>query len=91
MSDNADYDVYGDMEQCEYCGEWPSARRGWISVEERLPEEGQTVVCYVPNLGLRFASKLPAILSKPIGIRPEGCHGFDEAVTHWMPLPEPPK
>lgn len=52
----------------------------WISVEDRLPEEdGSYAVIYD---GLKkvyvyyFESK---------------SQGFNENITHWMPLPEPPK
>jgi hypothetical protein len=46
----------------------------WISVEDRLPEEGEHIlVCY--SDGWICDQYTP----------------FDDGVTHWMPLPEPPK
>ena len=63
-------------------------KQEWISVEERLPEregkylgytiKGTIAIC---NYQSYFITKEGA-LSKP---------QFDYWVTHWMPLPEPPK
>lgn len=62
----------------------------WISVEDRLPESvrGIDVLVYRP-----FAHEMPAndanvtIKRYSISLGFSGCH----KVTHWMPLPEPPK
>lgn len=50
----------------------------WISVEERLPSEGVLVIVWD---------------GKYYDIVLMGEHNFhtEENVTHWMPLPEPPK
>ena len=56
----------------------------WISVEERLPDNGETVLT-VDNEGYMIVASwyelggwfLPVCRANP--------------VTHWMPLPEPPK
>lgn len=68
-------------------------RQQWISVKDRLPEEGQHVLTYV---------KFPEFA----GFCAWECHmtnvrigdGWVEdvttsrgVITHWMPLPEPPK
>ncbi len=58
----------------------------WISVDERLPEIGM----YLIATG-RYLEEVP------VGWYDGSCWswGFDDAeiddVTHWMPLPEPPK
>ena len=63
----------------------------WISVKDRLPRTGVKVLVY-----------LPAYKSQSFGILWKGEWGVGEAgalgrmaagltVTHWMPLPEPPK
>lgn len=64
----------------------------WIPVTERLPEkwresDGETLVNYMifsPDFGVdvgNFHAKAQRWL----------CMGLPAAVTHWMPLPEPPK
>lgn len=62
----------------------------WISVEERLPEKGQTVmVCGVRN-GMQvgaFRGTLSAINNRKWSWKKNSCL----EITHWMPLPEPPK
>ena len=63
----------------------PSVNVGeWISVEERLPDNGEKVLI-ADNEGYMIVAKwyelggwfLPVCRANP--------------VTHWMPLPEPPK
>ena len=62
----------------------------WISVEERLPESGKSV------LGL-MANKFPFVAAyrecDETWYMPTqtGCSKCKKVVTHWMPLPEPPK
>lgn len=55
----------------------------WIPVTERLPEEGQLVLCWSKACG---------------GAIVFGCRngdmiftGLDDEVSHWMPLPNPPE
>lgn len=67
---------------------------GWISVKERLPEKNAEVTIYTPHGGVD---------TRVLGIcddDPNGlwyCYkGVDEPlrfneVTHWRPLPEPPR
>lgn len=52
---------------------------GWISVDDRLPE-----LCnyYLVRIDLRPDCKHTDVQYWD--------DGFDENVTHWMPLPEPP-
>ena len=68
----------------------------WIPVTERLPEDDQRVLAYYGfdrgdgYLGMMFVQVLDYFARDP---RPhfqhEGANGMK--VTHWMPLPEPPK
>lgn len=67
---------------------------GWISVQERLPEEGQIVLVYNAD-GVRRASGRE-YSGAVWGWREESdscgcCDSFNAgSVTHWMPLPAPP-
>ncbi len=65
----------------------------WISVEERLPAEGNEVLIYNGNAGKRYTDVWMLLYDEDgpywedtVGYQ----YGVDEA-THWMPLPEPPK
>ena len=60
----------------------------WISVEERLPEHGQEVLCAC-RAGIYEVFKYVDGISGPWykDSRHVYMKGF---VTHWMPLPEPP-
>lgn len=70
-------------ERCGMC-ELAFRRKVWISIEERLPDNGETVLT-VDNEGYMIVASwyelggwfLPVCRANP--------------VTHWMPLPEPPK
>lgn len=56
----------------------------WISVKDRLPEEGEVVVIYIkPEVGVGYAETDIYLMGD--------FDEYSEAVTHWMPLPEPPK
>ena len=60
----------------------------WISVKDRLPENIANrvlVVCERSN-GVFYAH-----YEKPFWINLETDKPFISTVTHWMPLPEPPK
>ena len=60
----------------------------WISVEDKLPDSGAYIVCLKNKsiMELNF-SPYPQPYWFKVG------HGInipkDNAVTHWMPLPEP--
>lgn len=62
----------------------------WIPVTERLPEENDRYLCNVKSFAFPGRS-YHAILhyDKRGGFR-EG-NIYTDDVTHWMPLPEPPK
>ena len=55
----------------------------WISVEDRLPERPGKYLVYT----VKGATKLGEFCSYLVDDEPQ----FDWYVTHWMPLPEPPK
>lgn len=55
----------------------------WISVEDRLPKIKQGVVVYLSYKGFNEHN---------VSITTYDKYGFNLSnVTHWMPLPEPPK
>ena len=66
----------------------------WISVKDRLPEEGAYVLCVLK--GFNYGGKIqvckfvPADKFKDKPYFEHFRNGFP-SVTHWMPLPEPPK
>jgi hypothetical protein len=71
---------------------WHSYRKQeWISVEDRVPEE--TCKCLiVDNHGIVFLSSYSGRYRAFNAIdEDEGDNWKMDNVTHWMPLPEPPK
>ena len=61
----------------------------WVSVKDRMPEEGVSVIIWdkqsvIPQIGSYMGNETGEELFS----------GYTECyvyVTHWMPLPEPPK
>jgi hypothetical protein len=82
----------------------PGGSDGWISVEDRLPEFGETVLVHYPSAGpgatahlcgedeRKMLSKVWSGIfdAKNIWDHPEMFHPIND-VTHWQPLPSPPK
>lgn len=77
----------------------------WISVKDRLPKKNGEYLCYSSDsktmLTLRFARCLHCCVDK-FDFADKHRSGFYEydgewgyfeysGITHWMPLPEPPK
>ena len=63
----------------------------WIPVTERLPEGDKVVLCYKANRGIRFGKLLDATYADGVQAFMDRDRAFAFGVTHWMPLPEPPK
>lgn len=70
----------------------------WISVEERLPENDRMVIGFTPCDGFMFVGYYHE--EKMAGYKWEkwkiitamrSTKDMVKKVTHWMPLPEPPK
>lgn len=69
----------------------------WVKCSDRLPEEGQTVICYRKVIVMGWYCKTYCPYEK----KRKGFHcdwdGIIRStfktfpVTHWMPLPESPK
>ena len=64
------------------------SKQEWISVDEALPERMKTVLVCVKGY-LKNPIMVVSEMLEENGSRWSACAGF--TVTHWMPLPEPPK
>ena len=95
FSDLVEKDAHGYILQLEnHIGELTekvtqleAAQPKWISVEERLPDEpGEVLACVYGRICIAWYSN--RCFETPSGMVFYAC---ENAVTHWMPLPEPPK
>ena len=66
---------------------------GWISVKDRLPENEQYVILWTKTGVMKYAKYLDDEPHRPWITYDENgsCRAWDNVVTHWMPMPEPPK
>lgn len=62
----------------------------WISVDEKLPEAGGYVVCIAKRNPFSRFMPMVARIEKNGWANPITEQYISE-VTHWMPLPQPPK
>ena len=62
---------------------------GWIPVTERLPDEEGRYMCNVKSFAFPGCFYQAILQCDKHGFR-EG-NIYTDDVTHWMPLPEPPK
>lgn len=62
----------------------------WISVKDRLPEPGRYVACIAKRNPFSRFMPMVARIEKNGWANPITEQYISE-VTHWMPLPEPPK
>lgn len=62
----------------------------WISVDDRLPEAGGYVVCIAKRNPFSRFMPMVARIEKNGWVNPITEQYISE-VTHWMPIPEPPK
>lgn len=67
-----------------------SLRPKWISVEDRLPEYDQAVLCYKSDRGVRFGKVLAATYADGVQAFMDCERKYAFGATHWTPLPEPP-
>ena len=97
ISDRCEYYLGGNMmctrelarDAMEYINDLEARAPRWISVNERLPEEGVWVLTWdrygnIRNRSLFVFSDETKIF-RPDGLFP-GKH-----ITHWMPMPEAPE
>ena len=62
----------------------------WISVEDKLPEVGGYVVCIAKRNPFSRFMPMVAKIEKNGWVNPMTEQYISE-VTHWMPIPNPPK
>lgn len=62
----------------------------WISVEDELPEAGEYVVCIAKRNPFSMFMPMVARIKKNGWVNPITEQYISE-VTHWMPMPKPPK
>ena len=62
----------------------------WISIKNRLPREGKEVLVYVVHT-LADGTKYGEIEKDFISDAAKYFYHYYPYVTHWMPLPKPPK
>ena len=63
----------------------------WISIKERLPEKGQSVLIYYPKWD---GDEIQVAKLEPDGIMFDICGEFNigiGCITHWQPLPAMPR
>lgn len=77
--------LYQDIARALYREEYRKQSE-WISVDERLPEKEQIVLCCLGLVMNVYTYKGDRIWEDSYGYWQK-----DEPITHWMPLPEPPK
>ena len=70
---------------------WTSGK--WVSVNDRLPESEQYVILWTKTGVMKYAKYLDDEPHRPWITYDENgsCRAWDNVVTHWMPMPEPPK
>ncbi|EFH6732313.1 DUF550 domain-containing protein [Escherichia coli] len=72
-------------------GNSPVTTDGWISCSERMPEDGQHVIILCDGVYVLYAQYRDAEFFDIIRNGEEFFETQSRNVTHWMPLPEPPK
>lgn len=72
--------------------------REWISAKDRLPENGVLIlVAYAVSYGRRTVIMVDTAMHQSYGFCGGGydnfrsLYNYNAEVTHWMPLPNPPK
>ena len=94
---------YGDTSNWTYMGQEMSldafyagyqAAQQWISVKDRLPEEGVEVLFHSPEKEMNCCF-VGYRATENEYVDPEGngliARQIEKYYTHWMPLPAPPK
>ena len=92
---NARLEKEGDMEDQQ-----TPPRQEWIDVRDRLPEQGQVVLAWLKetHLGAQWGCHVAEFKRLPeedpdfpLWHPQPAAAGSTDWVTHWQPLPPPPK
>lgn len=84
-------------ELTEKVSQLEAAQPKWISVEDRLPEDNLNVLVYAIGDNENSVIAMTGYTHKMYGYNIEGWRSpwqyffYEYKITHWMPLPEPPK
>ena len=62
----------------------------WVSVDGKMPEAGRYVVCIAKRNPFSRFMPMVARIDKNGWVNPM-TEQYISVVTHWMPMPEPPK
>lgn len=81
-----EHDCHWATEQA-YKNGFEAGKPKWIPVTERLPEHGDVVLIYTKHKDIQVF-QWDAVYDGWVGDR---YNYSKKVVTHWMPLPEPPK
>jgi len=78
--------------------EWRKMNKpDWISVKDRLPEKWKRIMLFNHHEGISIGVLADTGWGLDENYISDHCHaGYDfirhmSSITHWMPLPEPPK
>ncbi|EKL8249804.1 DUF551 domain-containing protein [Escherichia coli] len=72
-------------------GNSPVTQDGWISCNERMPEDGQHVIILCDGAFVLYAQYRDGEFFDVVRNGEEFFETQSRNVTHWMPLPEPPQ
>lgn len=82
--------LYPACELADYLLDKGVTVQEWISVDDRLPEVGGYVVCIAKRNPFSRFMPIVARIEKNGWVNPMTEQYISE-VTHWMPMPNPPK
>ena len=78
-----------DATEQAYKNGYEKGKAKWIPVSERLPEVGDRVLCNIKSFAFPGSFYQRILPYDKYGFKEDNIYTDD--VTHWMPLPEPPK